>query len=556
MSSRAPPPSSKPPVSKETVEVVRKKLAPPPGPPPSGMSNFVAPKALSNIKLTNSTNDRRSRDYDNEYDNDRENSRTGNRERRDSRDRPSSRNRNFQDDDEEDDAYFYQQDQRDDGFDQGYDSNDEYHNEQRYKPKTNSNNDHHPSRRQSESDDRPPLHPQDNNRNELTRQNDLRVSFAADNKPTGNNSRNQSRSASFDQPNDTKADSKTDNNVVTAPKKAVLYDFNPLLRSTYRALKAFVTTPLPKGVIARCYIERNRSGSNMLAPFYTLNADLEDGTGRELMVCRKVVQSFTSHYVFSLKADDLFRKREQRSRLYLGKLRSMSPQEYILYDDGICSAPDDPDEFYELMEGGKLPIDDVRNNMISKKMARDRQATEAKSTEVSLYRKELAIIHFNHKTRPSPAGTRGLEICIPTPAQDNMLSLTADSKGEGSTNNEALETKGIEGIQLAYNIQKPFEKIRQKGKQNELYSKTCMVLHEKSSRYDPLSSCLVDFKGRATMASVKNFQLVVSDPMNQYPPGPGAQEIMLKHDSDKEYILQMGKVHNFFYFHLILFSFI
>jgi Tub family len=31
-------------------------------------------------------------------------------------------------------------------------------------------------------------------------------------------------------------------------------------------------------------------------------------------------------------------------------------------------------------------------------------------------------------------------------------------------------------------------------------------------RYDPLSSCLVDFKGRATAASVKNFQLIVSTP--------------------------------------------
>lgn len=32
------------------------------------------------------------------------------------------------------------------------------------------------------------------------------------------------------------------------------------------------------------------------------------------------------------------------------------------------------------------------------------------------------------------------------------------------------------------------------------------------TRYDPLSSCLVDFKGRATAASVKNFQLMKSFP--------------------------------------------
>lgn len=56
------------------------------------------------------------------------------------------------------------------------------------------------------------------------------------------------------------------------------------------------------------------------------------------------------------------------------------------------------------------------------------------------------------------------------------------------------------------------------------------------SRYDPLSSCLVDFKGRANIASVKNFQLIqsyVADPDPRK-----AQDI----DADKDYILQVGKV--------------
>jgi Tub family len=68
----------------------------------------------------------------------------------------------------------------------------------------------------------------------------------------------------------------------------------------------------------------------------------------------------------------------------------------------------------------------------------------------------------------------------------------------------------------------------------------CVINHRLSSslccRYDPLSSCLVDFKGRANMASVKNFQLVES-----YVPDSDAkksQEI----DSEREYILQVGKV--------------
>lgn len=54
-------------------------------------------------------------------------------------------------------------------------------------------------------------------------------------------------------------------------------------------------------------------------------------------------------------------------------------------------------------------------------------------------------------------------------------------------------------------------------------------------RYDPLSSCLVDYSGRANMASVKNFQLVRSTP--------------LRSDTDEysykaaDFVLQLGKVY-------------
>jgi hypothetical protein len=45
-------------------------------------------------------------------------------------------------------------------------------------------------------------------------------------------------------------------------------------------------------------------------------------------------------------------------------------------------------------------------------------------------------------------------------------------------------------------------------------------------RYDPLSSCLVDFKGRANMASVKNCQFVVSEPAD---PNEAGGEIQAFH---------------------------
>ncbi len=50
------------------------------------------------------------------------------------------------------------------------------------------------------------------------------------------------------------------------------------------------------------------------------------------------------------------------------------------------------------------------------------------------------------------------------------------------------------------------------GAQNFLLDDRVLVFHQRESRYDPLSSCLVDYRGRATAPSVKNFQLLKSPP--------------------------------------------
>eukprot|EP01035_Chromulina_nebulosa_P022580 gene22580-29238_t len=259
----------------------------------------------------------------------------------------------------------------------------------------------------------------------------------------------------------------------------------------------------------------------MLAPFYSICADLEDGTGRELMVCRKIIRSRSPHYVFSLKTDDLWRKREQRSRLFLGKLRATSNNEYVMYDNGICAAPQDTvveDEDVAATVG-----DGRKNTALAKKYERDMKGSAAASSEdVSLYRKELAIIHYNVKSRPCQTGVRGMEICIP--------NTFGSVDGAAPTATEGKQTHQI------FNIEKPFEKIRAAGKQNEMFAKSCFVLHERNSRYDPLSSCLVDFKGRANVASVKNCQLVESSPAMSTTTG-----VVPKADQDKEFKLQLGK---------------
>lgn len=290
--------------------------------------------------------------------------------------------------------------------------------------------------------------------------------------------------------------------------------FQPILKATYRELRNFVLSPCQVGFTTRCYIERNRNGTNIFAPFYSLCADLEDGTGRELIVCKKVLISTGAHYVFSLKSEDLYRRREQRSRLYLGKLRSTSPNEYVLYDNGICT-PDGKDE---------------DNAMMMENTEEDNSCKREEKGGASLFRKELAVCYFNTKQRPAPEGIRGCEVCIPfaplVVLDDTNLSSNADSKSppilKPNTNTPS-------------NLITPFTKIRSSGKQNSLLANKLFIMHEKTSRYDPISSCLVDFKGRANIASIKNFQLLESDPKT-------SNETGFKSDHEKDFIMQLGKV--------------
>ena len=168
----------------------------------------------------------------------------------------------------------------------------------------------------------------------------------------------------------------------------------------------------------------------------------------------------------------------------MGKLRMQPSGEYVLYDNGSQAPPvcaDDLEEDDDLVDAEAQEKSSAAADLVGSK------ATD----ESSLYRKEYAIIHFSSKVRPTPQ--KGMEVCIPNP--------TTEMKAEG----QLLDTIGSKKTMLT-----KFAKLRAEGTQNESYSRRLYILNEKQSRYDPLSSCLVDFKGRANLASVKNFQIVES----------------------------------------------
>jgi hypothetical protein len=285
--------------------------------------------------------------------------------------------------------------------------------------------------------------------------------------------------------------------------RLAIFNFATIMQSTYRELRAFVMNPAPANVVVRCYIERHRGLSNILTPVFSLCADLEDGTGRELIVCRKI-PSRSPHYVFSLKSDDLYRKRDQRSKLYLGKLRSMTKNEYVLFDNGALEMPDGK---------GGLGVDTEAPS-----------AEEEEGADNSLYRSQLVTIAFNSRKRPCAFDERGMEVCIANPDVVKMPGPTPESTPQHK---------------VLIDISDPFRTMREEGSQNMKFTDKLIVFHERVSRYDALSACLVDFKGRASIASVKNFQLILSEPAARQSKTRPVAEAPIDQTS---IALQMGKV--------------
>ncbi|KAJ0395451.1 hypothetical protein P43SY_007776 [Pythium insidiosum] len=226
----------------------------------------------------------------------------------------------------------------------------------------------------------------------------------------------------------------------------------------------FVRRPLEcgRGHIVKCFIERNEQSK--LSPVYTLLLEVTNVSGRPIMYARKKPTSrITSHYVISLNKEDLFLPRMMRSHQYIGKLRSStSMMEYCLYDQG--DNPEDLDSDCEI-------DDEIRKNI----------------------RAELAVIRYHNSKKPYP---RKIEVAIPSIVENGSAYLDWRPMSRDQMMEEHMRA------------------ITTAGGQNVLDTHNFIFMHKRETKYDPLSSCIVDFRSRATCTSVKNFQLVHSEPTN------------------------------------------
>jgi len=124
-----------------------------------------------------------------------------------------------------------------------------------------------------------------------------------------------------------------------------------------------------------------------------------------------------------------------------------------------------------------------------------RQKAVLSDEQKKLLRKELCVIRYEKR------GSRKMEICIP----NVKLNFREAELKQRKIEQWQPVTPG-EGLAANFN------RIRAQQSQNLLLSEKMMCAHLKESKYDALSSCLVDFKERANCSSVKNFQCIESFP--------------------------------------------
>ncbi|KAH9786216.1 Tubby-like F-box protein 3 [Citrus sinensis] len=248
--------------------------------------------------------------------------------------------------------------------------------------------------------------------------------------------------------------------------------------------------PGPRGSLLQCYIKRNRSSQT----YYLYLASNDDG--KFLLAARKCRRPTCTDYIISLNCDDV----SKGSSTYIGRLRSnFLGTKFTIYD-------------------GHPPNAEAR---VTK--CRSTRQVNMKQVSPKLLAGNYHVAHISYEL--NVLGSRG-----PRRMQCVMDAIPASSIEPGGVAPTQTEFHHS-GLDSFPSI--PFfrsKSIRAENFQND-QKEGLLVLRNKAPRWHEQLQCwCLNFNGRVTVASVKNFQLVAS-----LENGVAGQE-------HENVILQFGKV--------------
>ncbi|KAA8527494.1 hypothetical protein F0562_034791 [Nyssa sinensis] len=260
-----------------------------------------------------------------------------------------------------------------------------------------------------------------------------------------------------------------------------------------------VKQPGPRESLLQCFIKRNRS-TQTYHLYLSLTQALADD-GKFLLTARKCRRPTCTDYIISLHADDM----SKASSTYIGKLRSN-------------------------FLGTKFVIYDGQPTQAGAKMTKSRTTRLVGSRQVSprVPSGNYPVGHISYELNVLGSRSRGPRRmqCI----MDAIPAAAIEPGGMAPTQTEFL----VSNIDSFPSL--PFFRSKSNRMENFLIGslasqRDALVLKNKAPRWHEQLQCwCLNFHGRVTIASVKNFQLVAS-PENGLA-GPEHEKV----------ILQFGKV--------------
>ncbi|XP_057974040.1 tubby-like F-box protein 8 isoform X1 [Malania oleifera] len=276
--------------------------------------------------------------------------------------------------------------------------------------------------------------------------------------------------------------------------------------------------PGPRDGTIQCFIKRDKSNLTYHL-FLCLSPALLVENGKFLLSAKRTRRTTCTEYVISMDADHISRS----SSTYIGKLRSnFLGTKFIIYDtqppynSGHLSTPGHTSRrFYSKKVSPKVPSGSYNIAQVT---------YELNVLGTRGPRRMHCTMHSIPASALDPGGTvPGQPELLPCSLEDSFRSISFSKSIDNSTEFSSSRFSDIFGSRDEEN----------EGKERPL------TLRNKAPRWHEQLQCwCLNFRGRVTVASVKNFQLIAAAQPAAGAPTP-SQPAPAEHD---KIILQFGKV--------------
>ncbi|CAL0316038.1 unnamed protein product [Lupinus luteus] len=273
----------------------------------------------------------------------------------------------------------------------------------------------------------------------------------------------------------------------------------------------------------QCFIKRDKSKLTYRL-FLCLSPALLVENGKFLLSAKRTRRTTCTEYIISMDADNISRS----SSTYIGKLRSnFLGTKFIIsdtqppYNNAHLSPPGRSQRFYSKKVSPKVPSGSYNIAQVT---------YELNVLGTRGPRKMNCTMHSIPASSLEPGGT--------VPGQPELLSRTLGDSFRSISFSKSFDAS------TEFNSAR-FSDIFGAGNEAEEEKERPLVLKNKSPRWHEQMQCwCLNFRGRVTVASVKNFQLIAAtQPVAAgAPPATGPMPSQPSQSDHDKIILQFGKV--------------